>query len=181
MICFLHRWNIDCALDEGTPLGTGTARHVARCAGCREHHEQQRAVVNRLEQSAATPVPEAPAFLRSRIMNAVRAEQAKPLPANWGIAAWAPVAVVAAIAIVGLLQPDSQSPQPAVPGANPPVAEAPAPLPALPTVNLQAALQKVPDQIAAPYDRELQSLQSDLKSASQYLGDIVGFKFASNE
>ena len=48
-------------------------------------------------------------------------------------------------------------------------------------MNLQAALQKMPSQIAAPYDRELQNLQSDLKSAGNFLGDIIGYKLASSE
>ena len=181
MFCFLQRWKIDRALDEGDALTPRTEAHVARCADCRRHHEQQRAVVNRLEQSAQLPVPEAPAFLRSRVMNALRNEEFAPLPVRWGVAVWAPVAVVTAIAMVGVLQTD---PQPAPrPRPNPPVAKASANLPAvaLPSMNLQAALQKVRSQIAAPYDRELQNLQNDLKSAGQYLGNIVGYKLASSE
>ena len=176
MFCFLQRWKIDRALDEDDALTSRTEAHVARCADCRRHHEQQRAVVNRLEQSAQLPVPEAPAFLRSRVMNALRDEESAPLPVRWGVAAWAPVAVVAAIAMVGILQTD---PQPAPrPRPKPPVLVE---LPAMPEMNLQAALQKVPSQIAAPYDRELQNLQNDLKSAGQYLGNIVGYKLASSE
>jgi hypothetical protein len=177
MFCFLQRWKIDRALDEGDALAPRTEAHVAHCADCRHHHEQQRAIVNRLEQSAQLPVPDAPAFLRSRVMNALRSEQSAPLPVRWGVAAWAPVAVVAAIAMVGILQTD---PQPK-PRSNPPVAEAPAALPAMPAMNLQAALQKMPGQIAAPYDRELQNLLSDLKSAGNFLGDIIGYKLASSE
>ena len=175
MFCFLHRWKIDRALDEGDALTPRVKAHVARCADCHRHHEQQHAVVNRLEQSAQLPVPEAPAFLRSRVMNALRDEESAPLPVRWGVAAWAPVAVVAAIAMVGILQTD---PQPAPrPRPNPPVVE----LPAMPEMNLQAALQKVPSQITAPYNLELQNLQNDLKSAGQYLGNIVGYKLASSE
>ena len=175
MFCFLQRWKIDRALDEGDALTPRAEAHVARCADCRRHHEQQRAVVNRLEQSAQLPVPEAPAFLRSRVMNALRGEESAPLPVRWGVAAWATVAVVAAIAMVGILQTD---PQPAPrPRPNPPVVE----LPAMPEMNLQATLQKVPSQITAPYDLELQNLQNDLKSAGQYLGNIVGYKLASSE
>ena len=170
MFCFLQRWKIDRALDEGDALAPRTEAHVARCADCRRHHKQQRAVVHRLEQSAAMPVPEAPAFLRARVMSALRGEQSAPLPVRWGLAAWAPVAVVAAIAMVGILQNDSH-----------PVVEAPVELPAMPALNLQAALQQVQGKIAAPYDRELQNLQSDLKSAGQYLGEIVGYKLASSE
>ncbi|MBC8327009.1 MAG: hypothetical protein H8E27_15420 [Verrucomicrobia subdivision 3 bacterium] len=179
MFCFLQRWNIDRALDEGDILAPRTKAHVARCADCRLHHEQQRAIVNRLEQSAQLPVPNAPAFLRHRVMNALRDEQSAPLPVRWGIAAWAPVAIVAAIAMAGILQTDPQpTPQPS---PNPPMAEAPAAMPAMPTMNLQAALQNVPSQIAAPYNRELQHLQNDLKSAGKYLGDIVGYKLASSK
>ena len=112
MFCFLQRWKIDRALDEDDALTSRTEAHVARCADCRRHHEQQRAVVNRLEQSAQLPVPEAPAFLRSRVMNALRDEESAPLPVRWGVAAWAPIAVVAAIAMVGILKTD---PQPAPP------------------------------------------------------------------
>ena len=54
-------------------------------------------------------------------------------------------------------------------------------LPAMSAMNLQGALQKVQGQIAAPYDRELQNLQNDLKSAGKFLGDIVGYKLASSE
>ena len=181
MFCFLQRWKIDRALDEGDALTPRAEAHVTRCADCRRHHEQQRAVVNRLEQSAQLPVPEAPAFLRSRVMNALRNEEFAPLPVRWGVAVWAPVAVVTAIAMVGILQTDPQPGQPEPePRSNPPVAEVPT-LPAMPKMNLQAALQKVPSQIAAPYDRELQNLQNDLKSAGQYLGNIVGNKLASSE
>ena len=179
MFCFLQRWKIDRALDEGDALAPRTEAHVARCADCRRHHEQQRAVVNRLEQSAAMPVPEPPAFLRSRVMNALRGEQSAPLPVRWGVAAWAAVAIVAAIAMVGILQNDSH-PAPE-PRPNLPEVKAPAELPAMPALNLQAALQQVQGKIAAPYDRELQNLQSDLKSAGQYLGEIVGYKLASSE
>jgi len=183
MFCFLQRWKIDRALDEGDALTPRAEAHVARCADCRRHHEQQRAVVNRLEQSAQLPVTEAPAFLRSRVMNALRNEESAPLPVRWGIAAWAPVAVVAAIAMGGILQTD---PQPAPrPRPNPPVAkvpvELPVELPAMPAMNLQAALQKVPGQITGPYDRELKNLQSDIKFAGKFLGDIVGYKLASSE
>ena len=112
-------------------------------------------------------------------MNALRGEESAPLPVRWGVAAWAPVAGVTAIAMVGILQTD---PQPAPrPRPNPPVANVLVELPAMPAMNLQAALQKVPGQIAAPYDRELQNLQSDLKSAGKFLGDIVGYKLASSE
>ena len=183
MFCFLQRWKIDRALDEGDALTPRAEAHVARCADCRRHHEQQRAVVNRLEQSAQLPVPEAPAFLRSRVMNTLRDEESAPRPVRWGVAAWAPVAVVAAIAMVGILQTDPQPAPPAQPRPNPLVAKAPANLPpvALPSMNLQAALQNVPSQIVAPYDRELQNLQNDLKSAGQYLGNIVGNKLAFSE
>ena len=183
MFCFLQRWKIDRALDEGDALTPRAEAHVARCADCRRHHEQHRAVVNRLEQSAQLPVPEAPAFLRSRVMNVLRDEESAPLPVRWGVAAWAPVAVVAAIAKVGILQTDPQPAPPAQPRPNLLVAKVPPNLPpvALPSMNLQVALQKVPSQIAAPYDRELQNLQNDLKSAGQYLGNIVGNKLASSE
>jgi len=185
MFCFLHRWNIDRALDESDGLPARTRAHVARCARCRQHHEQQRAVVQRLNQSASQPVPEPPAFLRSRVMNALRAETAKnatPLSVRWGTAAWAPVAVVAAIAMVGILQTDptpANHTAPAQPKSS--AASTPNSLPTLPGLNLQVVLQKMPDQIAAPYDRELKNLQSDLKSAGNYLGRIVGLKFAASE
>ena len=81
--------------------------------------------------------------------------------------------------MVGILQTDPQSaPRPR---PNPPIAKVLVELPAMPAMNLQAALQKVPGQIAAPYDRELQNLQNDLKSAGKFLGDIVGYKLASSE
>ena len=169
MFCFLQRWKIDRALDEGDALTPRAEAHMARCADCRRHHEQQRAVVNRLEQSAQLPVPEAPAFLRTRVMNVLRDEESAPLPVRWGVAAWAPVAVVAAIAMVGILQTDPQPGPSAQPRPKPLVAKAPPNLPsvALPSMNLQAALQNMPSQIAAPYDRELQNLQNDLKSAGR--------------
>ncbi len=183
MFCFLQRWKIDRALDEGDALTPRLEAHVTRCADCHRHYEQQHAVVNRLEQSAQLPVPEAPAFLRSRVMNALRDEESVPAPVRWGVAAWAPVAVVAAIALVGILQTDPQPGPSAQPRPKPLVAKAPPNLSsvALPSMNLQAALQNVPSQIAAPYDRELQNLQNDLKSAGQYLGNIVGNKLASSE
>ena len=183
MYCILQRWKIDRALDEGDALTPRLEAHVTRCVDCHRHYEQQHAVVNRLEQSAQLPVPEAPAFLRSRVMNALRDEESVPAPVRWGVAAWAPVAVEAAIALVGILQTEPHPSPSAQPRPNPLVTKAPPNLPsvALPSMNLQAALQNVPSQIAAPYDRELQNLQNDLKSAGQYLGNIVGNKLASSE
>ena len=183
MFCFLQRWKIDRALDEGDALTPHVKAHMTRCTDCHRHHEQQHAVVNRLDQSAQLPVPEAPAFLRSRVMNALRDEESVPAPVHWGVAAWAPVAVVSAIALVGILQTEPQPSPSAQPRPNPLVTKAPPNLPpvALPSMNLQAALQNVPSQIAAPYDRELQNLQNDLTSAGQYLGNVVGNKLASND
>ena len=38
MFCFLQRWKIDRALDEGDALTPRAEAHVARCADCRRHH-----------------------------------------------------------------------------------------------------------------------------------------------
>ena len=178
MFCFIQRWRIDRALDEGAQLDARTRRHVAECDDCRSHRRAQEKLVALLNHPQ--PTPEAPAFLRASVMSAVRAEE--PAAANrWLPPVWGPIAACAVLAF--FLIPENTPQTPATPPAPQPVAQAPVKLPAvkLPAVNMAKTLEQVQDTFAAPYMKELASLQNDLKAAGGYMGKLFNLKIASLE
>ena len=180
MFCLIHRWKIDRTLDDNQTLPAPTQAHLAQCPTCREHHQQQVQLITRLEQPA--PTPEAPTYLRARILNALQSaeSEATPEPAQSHVLpVWAPIAACAIIAF--FLYPRS-TPLPSPP--TPPVAAAEHPaLPsvALPEINVAKALETAHDTVTNPYDQELKNLQNDLQAAGQYFGRLVPIRVAIND
>jgi hypothetical protein len=181
MFCFIQRWRIDRALDEGAGLNSRTRRHVAECDGCRSHRTAQEKLVALLNQPQ--PAPDAPPFLRANVMNAIRVEETGPVGNRWLLPVWVPIAACALLAF--FLIPENTPPTPA-PKLQP-VAQVPDQLPVqlpsveLPAVNMAKTLEQVQDTLAAPYAKELESLQNDLKAAGGYMGELFNFKIASLE
>lgn len=181
MLCLIHRWKIDRALDEERELSARTAAHVTECAHCREHHRTQQRLVARLAQSPAVR-PEAPAFFRSRVLNAIRDEQ--PQPAQPTVPVWLPVGGLAVLALVLALWPARETPvpQPApAPIANAPTAFAPAvaTVPALPKLDVATMLQRAQESVTSPHQREVRNLQNDLRAVGDYFTDLVPTSFAN--
>ena len=98
---FFKSW-MACALDDRRPLPARIRRHLAACAGCREHHEGQSSIVRNLRaeisQTSAEPSP----FLRARILNEIASTSRREAPASLVRWAWAGgiVALLALGAIV---------------------------------------------------------------------------------
>ena len=180
MFCLIHRWKIDRALDDNQALPAPTQAHLTHCLSCREHHQQQVQLITRLKQPTTTP--EAPTYLRARILNALQSAETEvsPEPAQSHIQpVWAPIAACAVIAY--FLYPHS-TPLPSPP--VPPVAatEQPAlPSVELPEINLAKALETAHDTVANPYDQELKNLQNDLQAAGQYFGRLMPIRVAIND
>jgi len=178
MFCLIHRWKIDRALDEGQALDHATQSHVDQCNTCRHHHATQDRLIQRLEDPA--PTPEAPPFLRARIMNELRAQPAAPQPAETAVPVWVPVAACALIAF--FLYPRPTAPVPAAPA--PPVAEVQVPeLPRvdLPQIDVAKALESAHQAVASPYDQEIQNLQNDLQAAGAYFSRLIPVQMAVND
>lgn len=180
MVCFLHRWKIDRAMDEGGKLESTTARHLEHCEDCRLHHDAQDRLVTLLRQHE--PVPEPPPFLCESVMNAIRAAEPQAAP-RWTLPVWMPVAACGMLAF--LLIPEN-TPRPTEP---PPVAitvAAPAPemnLPAveLPAMDMARTLEQVQETIAKPYTKEIENLQNDLKAVGGYMGQLFNVKIAARD
>jgi hypothetical protein len=182
MFCFIQRWRIDRALDEGTELDARARRHVAECDGCRSHRRMQEKLVALLNHPQ--PAPEAPPFLRANVMNAIRAEAAVHAGHSWLPPVWVPIAACAALAFYLIPGNTPQSPAPTALHSQPqPVAQAPVKMPVveLPAVNMAKTLEQVQDTLASPYTKEIESLQNDLKAAGGYMGKLFNLKIASME
>ena len=181
MFCFIQRWRIDRALDEGAGLDARTRRHVAECDDCRSHRTAQEKLVALLNHPQ--PAPDAPPFLRANVMNTIRAEAKATVTPQWLPPIWAPIAACAALAF--FLIPENTPLAPSPPPR--PVAKAtmqiPAQLPAvnLPEVNMAKTLEQVQDTLASPYTTELENLQKDLQTAGGYMGKLFNLKIASLE
>lgn len=176
MICLLHRWNIDRALDEGAEISTRTQVHVRDCHTCQRDFETQRRLLSRLEQPVATAA--APAFLRVRVMNAIRAGETNPVRPATRPLVWVPIAACAALVLFVFLNQPSRT----LPLIPPPTAFTPGavPLPAfhLPSVNVASALREAHNQIVLPYDQEIKNLRSDLQAAGDYLSNLAVWNLA---
>jgi len=181
MLCLIHRWKIDRALDEERELSARTAAHVVGCAHCREHHRTQQRLVARLAQPPAVR-PEAPAFLRSRVLSAIRDEQ--PQPAQPTVPVWLPVGGLAALALILALWPARELPEPdpqPKPTAKAPVTPTPtvATVPALPKLDVATMLQRAQESVTSPHQREVRNLQNDLRAVGDYFTDLVPTSFAN--
>lgn len=182
MFCFIQRWRIDRALDEGTELDARARRHVAECDGCRLHRRTQEKLVALLNHPQ--PAPEAPPFLRANVMNTIRAEANAAVTTQWLPPVWVPVAACAALAFFLIPENTPQPPAPTALHSQPqPVAQAPVKMPVveLPAVNIAKTLEQVQDTLTSPYTKEIESLQNDLKAAGGYMGKLFNLKIASLE
>ncbi len=187
MICKYRQWRISRAVDAGHPLSAWLRRHVAACPECAAHHEEQRQVAAALTR-AGEHMPEAPPFLRDRIMNAVAAEEAPR--AEWLMPNWAKA--VTGTAMVAMLvwvlasrpgeQPAPKTTEKKIPAPIVQQAQANTPkLPAVPKPHVENALTQLGISFTEPYTSELQNLKNDLADTRDFLGDrlaglsLVGF------
>ena len=181
MICKYRQWRISRAVDAGHPLSAWLRRHVAACPECAVHHEEQRQVAAALTR-AGEHMPEAPPFLRDRIMNAVTAEEAPR--AEWLMPNWAKA--VAGAAMVAMLvwtlamRPGEQSapkttgkkiPAPIVQQAQAIPSKTKTKLPTVPKPHVENALTQLGGSFTKPYTSELQNLKNDLAGTRDFLGD----------
>tara|TARA_Y100001934_G_C12347435_1_gene773581 strand:- start:26 stop:592 length:567 start_codon:yes stop_codon:yes gene_type:complete len=174
MYCRYRQFRISQAVDGGHPLPSWLRRHVATCSGCAAHHEEQRRVAALLAR-ASEHQPEAPPFLKERIMNAISAEPQihtqPPLPA-WAHA----ITAVALVALTWTLwqptttetQQASQPQSPSEPGKR---AEASRELPGISSPPVENALSKLSISFTTPYENELNNLKNDLAVTKDFLGD----------
>jgi len=182
MFCLIHRWKIDNALDEGQQPDERTQSHMEHCEECRRHHQSQQSLVSLLEHPAQTP--ESPAFLRSRIMNSIKATEAEPLESAFTLPMWVPVTACAVL--VFFLMPRT-SQDPVVPSpektvvANATPAGFSAPPVELAKMDVNIALKQANKTISSPYDEEVQKLQKDLKSVGKMLGGLPLMHLASSQ
>ena len=176
MFCLIHRWKINRALDDNQSLSARANPHLERCPTCRAHHQQQVQLIQQLEQPATQP--EAPVYLRARILNEIQTAEAAPAPAH-SLPVWVPIAACAVIAF--FLYP---RPTPLPTPANPHVAAVEHPtLPSveIPELNMARALEAAHETVTSPYDQELQNLQDDLQAASAYFGRLIPIRLATND
>ena len=101
MFCLIHRWKIDRALDDNQELPRSTKTHIANCPNCRDHYQQQAKLIEQLEQPS--PTPEAPPFLRARIINALQSAEPRTEP-TLSVPVWVPIAACAVIAFSSTLE-----------------------------------------------------------------------------
>ncbi len=181
MFCLIHRWKIDNALDEGQQPDVRTQSHMEHCGECRRHHQSQQSLVSLLEQPTQTP--ESPAFLRSRIMNTIRATEAEPVRPVFTLPVWVPVAACAVL-VFFLIPRTSQDPVPpsvkAV-AANVTPADFSAMSVELAKIDVNIALKQANKTISSPYDEEVQKLQKDLKSVGKMLRGLPLMHLASSQ
>ncbi len=183
MFCLIHRWKIDNALDEGQQPDARTQSHMEHCGECRRHHQSQQSLVSLLEQPTQTP--ESPAFLRSRIMNTIRATETEPVKPVFTLPVWVPVAACAVL-VFFLIPRTSQNPSLSPePNENTTAKTIPADFSAMPVelakIDVNIALKQANKTISSPYDEEVQKLQKDLKSVGKMLGGLPLMHLASSQ
>ncbi len=181
MFCLIQRWKIDRALDEGQQPDESTRSHMEHCAECSRHHQTQRNLVSLLEHP--TQAHEIPAFLRPRIINAIRAAEVEPVKPVFALPVWVPIAACAVIAF-SLVPRTSQDP------ALPPNREVAAKgvganFSAVPVelakMDVSIALKQANQTISSPYDEEIKKLQKDLRSAGKALRGLPLMHLASSQ
>lgn len=183
MLCIIHRWKIDRALDEGKELDSYTQAHTKNCKGCHQHHQTQQNLISRLQYS--TQPEQAPAFLRSRVMNAIGETESKPARLGFELPVWVPVAACAVL--IFFLIPRSQqnptlSPEPKVrtTAKGIPADFTTAPV-ELAKIDVGLALKQANQTISSPYDEELKKLQNDLRAAGKALKGLPLMYLASSQ
>ena len=182
-LCIINRWKIDRALDEGKELDSYTQAQTKNCKSCHQHYQTQQNLISRLE--SPTQTYEAPAFLRSRVMNAISGTESKPVRSGFELPVWVPVA--ACLVLVFFLIPRSQqnptlSPEPklrtAAKGIPADFTTAPV---ELAKIDVGLALKQANQTISSPYDEELKKLQNDLRAAGKALKGLPLMYLASRQ
>ena len=181
MFCLIQRWKIDRALDEGQQPDESTRSHMEHCAECSRHHQTQRNLVSLLEHP--TQAHETPAFLRPRIINAIRVAEPEPVKPVFALPVWVPIAACAVIAF-SLVPRTSQDP--ALPpdkevAAKVVPADFSAPPMELAKMDVGIALKQANQTISSPYDEEMKKLQKDLRSAGKALRGLPLMHLASSQ
>ena len=191
MICTYRQWRISQAVDAGHPMPCWLRRHITTCPDCSAHHEEQRQVAAALTR-AGEHMPEAPPFLKDRIMNAVSSTEAPE--AGWIDTQWphaiAGVSIILLLAWAFIQRPTEQ-PAPSFAGNKPSPEtvktqlEQPAALlellelPGVPQPQVESALTKLGETFSAPYTSEFQNLKNDLANTRDFLGGrLAGLSLA---
>lgn len=156
--CGLYQKAMPFWLEEAHPP-RWLERHLDRCPGCRAAWQEEKYFIDHLARHS-TARPEAPPFLRTRIMARVRAEGA-PAPA---VPVWRPAAVVGVglTVALGLLFLPGKLPPPAVVSVAPRPAD---PALDLPRVVKGTDLVRLVARIDEPLEEELQSVVNDARTA----------------
>ena len=183
MFCIIHRWKIDRALDEGKELDERTQSHAEHCEGCHHHHQLQKNLVSLLERPTQTP--ETPAFLRSRIMNAIGEVETDPARPVFELPVWVPVAACAVL-VFFLIPRSSQNPLLLPDGEKETALKAgPADFSTAPVelakIDIGIALKQANQTISSPYDEELGKLQNDLRAAGKALRGLPLMHLAASQ
>ena len=171
MICFRKRKVISSVIDAGERLPDDLKAHLKRCASCRRHYEEQREVVELLQQPADEET-EYPTGLNESIMRAIRqesqprhtrSERVRNLSPWLAPVALASVALVAAVILL-LRNPTPERPLIAAgDSGSPELAMAPSdPAPSDYIRSWSAAIDR-------PLDHELESVVADAKTAVRFL------------
>ena len=183
MLCIIHRWKIDRALDEGKEPDSYTQAHTENCKGCHQHHQTQQNLISRLECSTQTP--EAPAFLRSRVMNAIGGTESESARPVFELPVWVPVAACAVLVFFLIPRSPKNPTHSTEPKARTTAKVVPADFSATPVelakIDVGLALKQANQTISSPYDEELKKLQNDLRAAGKALKGLPLMHLASSQ
>ena len=117
MKCRWFQFLINRVLDDGRPLSPRIERHLVQCAVCRESHQRQRRVTERLsnDRQLATDAEASP-FLRARILNQLKREPQSAPAMTMG--RWAGAGIAGVALVVALFAMPRRSNDPLGPSAN---------------------------------------------------------------
>ncbi len=155
MKCLLYRFWMDRALDDGRSLSPRMECHLAGCPDCRRHYESQTRVLRQLGSERVETLVEPSTFLRTRILNEVKAA-ARPATATSPRWAWA-TGLAGLLALAVIIVQSRSVPEPG-PMAR---TEAFAPAPPLSAARLMETSARLTDggrwlQITTNLDQPLQ-------------------------
>jgi hypothetical protein len=166
MKLWFAKFRISTALDAKRPLSSAQQRAIARSGELRQFKDDASALDRALKDS---PSPEAPPELHDDIMRAVRSadrSNARPFPAP--MPRWTPATALAALALLGAVwfttHRADRLPSPADDNGSPSLTAA--------TTLLHTGSQlarATPAATMEPLLTELESMQSDLNGAAQFL------------
>jgi hypothetical protein len=179
MFCFAHRWSISRSMDSGRALSNRTAKHVGRCAACREFRDRCASLAERLAADAHAAAGEVSPELHAKILK--RSLGVAPGPARRrrldptrGTARRLRIGLAFAAAAVLLL---------GVVGAwfamrprqtlTPPIVERNEPVRYLVSGRVIADVVEVGNAIEDPLAKEMRLLEADGKAAVEFLASCV--------